>query len=306
MRLLVGYNITDRAYAYMKEKDFKGLEHDSFEFDSIKVLDLDSFSFYDMDLRECAENKLDVVGCNIEYDKYLYGCDYAKVYLNGAIAYCSDTMTFFTSGFNKVCSPLFYKGELAPINYGCDNYLTYNNKEYTIIIELETLNFEIRVYGFLIHKSGTLSEYYGDFGFSFNINNKLEETLSSLISEDEGIVYVGDALAVSGTYKNKDSLTSIIESMLKNGIKYVYVAIRNRGQVLVIPPTVEKISIDSDWQHYLSKHNHIKLILPKVKLDSLVCQLVKEIDLSEDGYLGTLEKEIDALNKRNVLIEVYG
>ena len=306
MRLLVGYNITDRAYAYMKEKEFKGLERDSFEFDSIKVLDLDSFSFYDMDLRECAENKLDVVGCNIEYDKYLYGCDYAKVYLNGAIAYCSDTMTFFTSGFNKVCSPLFYKGELAPINYGCDNYLTYNNKEYTIIIELETLNFEIRVYGFLIHKSGTLSKYYGDFGFSFNINNKLEETLSSLISEDEGIVYVGDALAVSGTYKNKDSLTSIIESMLKNGIKYVYVAIRNRGQVLVIPPTVEKISIDSDWQHYLSKHNHIKLILPKVKLDSLVCQLVKEIDLSEDGYLGTLEKEIDALNKRNVLIEVYG
>lgn len=26
MRLLVGYNITDRAYAYMKEKEFKGLE----------------------------------------------------------------------------------------------------------------------------------------------------------------------------------------------------------------------------------------------------------------------------------------
>lgn len=83
MRLLVGYNITDRAYAYMKEKEFKGLEWDSFEFDSIKVFDLDDFSFYDIDLKECAENKLEIVGCNIEYDKYLCGCDYAKVTFRG-------------------------------------------------------------------------------------------------------------------------------------------------------------------------------------------------------------------------------
>ena len=306
MRLLVGYNITDRAYAYMKEKEFKGLDRDSFEFDSIKVLDLDSFSFYDMDLRECAENKLDVVGCNIEYDKYLYGCDYAKVYLNGAIAYCSDTMTFFTSGFNKVCSPLFYKGELAPINYGCDNYLTYNNKEYTIIIELETLNFEVRVYDFIVYKSGTLSEYYGDFGFSMDIHRELKETLRSLVSEEDKIVYVGDILAVCGRYIRTDNSSSSAESVLKNGIKYVYIAITTYTQTFVIPPTVEKISIDSKFKNYLSMHNHIKLILPKVKLDSLVCQLAKEMKLSEDGYLGTLEKEIDALNKKHVLIEVYG
>lgn len=301
MKLLAGYNITDRAYAYMKENDFKGLEYDSFEFDSIKVFDLDDFSFYDIGLKEYAENKLNVVWCNIEHDKYLYGCDYAKVTLRGVITYHSESMIFYTSGFNKECSPLFYKGELTPVTGSCDRYLTYNNKEYTIIIELETLNFEIRAYGFLVCKSGTLSEYYGDFGFSLKIDREIKETLSSLISEEENIVYVGDTLAICGKHLNSSK-----NSILKNGVKYVYIAIRTCEQVLIIPPTVEEVKIDSDWTYYLSRHNYIKIILPKVKLDSLVSKLVKEIDLSDFGYLGTLEKEIDALSKRHIIIETYG
>lgn len=295
MRLLVGYNITDRAYAYMKEKNFEGLYCDSFEFESIKVFDLDDFSFYDIGLREYAENKLEIVGCNIEYDKYLYGCNYAKVTLRGAIKY-------HNSGFNKECSPLFYKGELTPVTGSCDRYLTYSNKEYNIVIELDTLNFEIRAYYFLVCKSGTLSEYYsGDFGFSLKIDKELKETLSSLISEEGNIVYVGDTLAVCGKLSSSSK-----DSILKNGVKYVYIVVRAREQVLIIPPTVEEIRINCNWWHYLSKLNYIKLILPKVKLDSLVSKLVKEIDLSKFGYLVTLEEKIEALRKTYVLIETYG
>lgn len=301
MRLLVGYNITDRAYAYMKENDFKGLEYDSFEFDSIKVFDLDDFSFYDIGLKEYAENKLNVVWCNIEHDKYLYGCNYAKVTLRGVITYHSESVIFSTSGFNKECSPLFYKGELTPVTGSCGRYLTYSNKEYNIVIELETLNFEIRAYGFLVCKSGTLSEYYGDFGFSLKIDREIKETLSSLISEEANIIYVGDTLAVCGKCSNSSK-----DNILKNGVKYVYIAVRSREQVLVIPPTVEKISIDSDWWHYLSRLNYIKLILPKVKLDSLVSKLAKEISLSKFGYLVNLEEKIEALRKTYVLIETYG
>lgn len=245
MRLLVGYNITDRAYAYMKEKEFKGLERDSFEFDSIKVFDLDDFSFYDIDLKEYAENKLEIVGCNIEYDKYLYGCDYAKVTLRGAITYHSKSMVFHSSGFSREYSPLFYKDELTPVTGSCGRYLTYNHKEYNIVIELETLNFEIRAYYFLVCKSGTLSEYYsGDFDFILSIDRELKETLSSLISEEGNIVYVGDVLAVCGKCSNSSK-----DSILKNGVKYVYIAVRSREQILIIPPTVEKISIDSNWWH---------------------------------------------------------
>ena len=122
MRLLVGYNITDRAYDYMKEKNFEGLEQDSFEFDSIKVFDLDDFSFYDVGLKECAENKVEIFGCNIEYDKYLYGCDIIKVTLRGEISYRSEhaKITSFTSGFNRECSPLFYKGKLIPVTGSWD------------------------------------------------------------------------------------------------------------------------------------------------------------------------------------------
>ena len=301
MRLLVGYNITDRAYAYMKENDFKGLERDSFEFDSIKVFDLDNFSFYDIGLKEYAENKISVIGCNVNYDRCLYSCDFVTVNLKGDIAYCSEDMTLYNSGFKKECSPLFHKGKLTPVTGSCDKYLTYTNKEYTIIIELETLNFEIRAYGFLVCKFGTLSEYYGDFGFSLKIDKELKEALSSLISEDGNIVYVGDTLAVCGKLSNSSK-----DNILKNGVKYVYIAVRSREQVLVIPPTVEKISIDGNWWHYLSRLNYTKLILPKVKLDSLVSKLAKEISLSKFGYLVTLEEKIEALRKTYVLIETYG
>lgn len=301
MRLLVGYNITDRAYAYIKEKNFEDLYRDSFEFDSIKVFDLDDFSFYDIGLREYAENKVEIVGCNIEYDKYLYGCDYAEVTLMGAITYHSDSMVFYSSGFNEECSPLFYKGELTPVTGSCDRYLTYSNKEYTIIIELDTLNFEIMAYYFSVLKSGTLSEYYVNSGFSISIDKELKETLSSLISEEGDIVYVGDTLAICGKYSNSGR-----EGVLKNGIKYVYIAIRTWEQVFVLPPTVEEIRINCNWWHYLDKLNYIKLILPNVKLDSLVSKLAKEIDLSKFGYLVTIEEKIEALRKTYVLIETYG
>lgn len=301
MRLLVGYNITDRAYAYMKEKNFKGIDEDSFEFDSIKVFDLDDFSFYDIGLRECSENKVDIVGCNIEYDKYLYGCDYAEVTLMGDITYHSDSMVFYSSGFNKECSPLFYKDEFTPVTGSCDRYLAYNNKEYNIIIELDTLNFEIMVYYFSVCKSGTLSEYCIGSCFSLSIDRELKEALSSLVSEEGNMVYVGDTLAVCGKYSNSGR-----EGVLKNGIKYVYIAVGAREQVLVIPPTVEEIRINCNWWHYLSKLNYIKLILPKVKLDSLVSKLAKEISLSKFGYLVTLEEKVEALRKTYVLIETYG
>lgn len=303
MKLLVGYNITDRAYDYMKEKNFEGLNHDSFEFDSIKVFDLDDFSFYDIGLKEYAENKLEIFGCNIEYDKYLYGCDTIKVTLRGDISYRSEhaKITSFTSGFNRECSPLFYKDELTSVTGSCDRYLIYSNKEYTIIIELDTLNFEIMAYYFLVCKSGNLSEYYIGSCFSLSIDRELKETLGSLISEEGGIVYVGDTLAVCGKYSNSGR-----EGVLKNGIKYVYIAIRTLEQVFVIPPTAEEIRIDCNWWHYLSKHNYIKLILPKIKLDSLVSKLAKEIALSKFGYLVTLEEKIEALRKTYVLIETYG
>ena len=301
MRLLVGYNITDRAYAYMKEKNFEGLYRDSFEFDSIKVFDLDDFSFYDIGLREYAENKLEIVGCNVEYDKYLYGCDYSEVTIRGAITYHSDSMTFYSSEFNRECSPLFYKDKLIPVTGSCNRYLTYSNKEYNIIIELDTLNFEITAYYFSVCKSGTLSEYYVNFGFSLRIDRELKEVLSRLVSEEGNIVYVGDTLAICGKCSSSSK-----DSILKNGVKYVYIVVRAREQVLIIPPTVEEIRINCNWWHYLDKLNYIKLILPKVKLASLVSKLAKEIDLSKFGYLVTLEEKIEALRKTYVLIETYG
>lgn len=48
-----------------------------------------------MGLRECAENDIEILGCNIVYDKYLYRCDYVKATLKGEIVYHSNSMNFF-------------------------------------------------------------------------------------------------------------------------------------------------------------------------------------------------------------------
>ena len=313
MRVLVGYGITDKAYTKLKEGKYTDVYTEYFEISGVKVFDLDNFDFYDISLKDCIENQLDIIGCDIGFEKCSseYG---VMVNSRGGVFFRTDFGCTNMIERSRVCSPLFYNNKPA-IETGIELYMTYKHNCFTIVIELETLNFEIRVFEFTVLKSGDFNSNYEDFiycvpdfGYTrkFDISDRLTDALKSIVAEEYGLVYVNDVIAVCGRYIRTDNSSSSVESMLKNGIKYVYIAITTYTQTFVIPPTVEKISIDSKFKNYLSMHNHIKLILPKVKLDSLVCQLAKEMKLSEDGYLGTLEKEIDALNKKHVLIEVYG
>lgn len=71
MRVLVGYGITDKAYTKLKEGKYADVYTEYFEINGVKVFDLDHFDFYDISLKDCIDGQLDIIGCDIIFEKCL-------------------------------------------------------------------------------------------------------------------------------------------------------------------------------------------------------------------------------------------
>jgi hypothetical protein len=310
MRVLVGYGITDKAYTKLKEGKYADVYTEYFEISGVKVFDLDNFDFYDISLKDCIENQLDIIGCDIGFEKCSseYG---VLVNSRGGVFFRSDSDSHYMLARKRECSPLFYNNKPA-IETGTELYMTYKHNCFTIVIELETLNFEIRVFEFTVLKSGDFNSNYEDFiycvpdfGYTREISDKLTDVLKSIAVEECGLVYVNDVLAICNSFKGLDCV-------IKNGIKYITILIIANYNSIVIPPSVESIKIDkgklSYGMDYEIDHmrNPIKLILPRVTLNNMVSGLLKSLKSPKSCYLGKLEENIDELKNCNIEIEVYG
>lgn len=312
MRLLVGYSITDKAYTKLKEGKYADVYTEYFEINGVKVFDLDNFDFYDISLKDCIENQLDIIGCDID----LKNCSPEHSILasaRGGLFFRSDSDSHHMLARKRECSPLFYNNKPA-IETGTEPYMTYKHNSFTIVIELETLNFEIRVFEFTVLKSGDFNSNYedfiycvSDFGYTrkFDISDRLTDALKSIVAEEYGLVYVNDVLAICNSFKGLDCV-------VKNGIKYITILIIANYNSIVIPPSVEVIKIDDGKLSYGMDYeadympNPIKLILPRVTLNNIVSGLLKSLTSHKSCYLGKLEENIDELKNRNIEIEVYG
>ena len=304
MRLLVGYNITDEAYTKLKEGKYMDVYTEYFEINGIKVFDLENFDFYDVSIKDYIENQLDIIGCSIDFENCSpkYG-----VFANakGGLFFKNDLGSKHILGRKRECSPLFYNNRVA-IENGTEWYMTYKHNAFTIVIELETLNFEINVFGFTVLKFGNFNSNYEDFiysvpdfGYKREISDKLTDVLKSIVVKEDGVFYVNDLLAICNSLKK-------IDCVLRNGIKYVVILFVVNYNNIVIPPSVDAIKIDKrDGAYGTSMVNPIKLILPRVKLHKLVVDLLKSmLDLNSSG---ALEIDMDWLKNRSKIdIEVYG
>lgn len=311
MRVLVGYGITDKAYTKLKEGKYADVYTEYFEISGVKVFDLDNFDFYDISLKDCIDGQLDIIGCDIGFEKCLseYG---VLVNSRGGVFFRTDFGCKNMLERSRVCSPLFYNNKVA-IETGTEPYMTYKHNSFTIVIELETLNFEIRVFEFTVLKSGDFNSNYedfiycvSDFGYTreFDISDRLTDALKSIVAEEYGLVYVNDVLAICNSFKGLDCV-------IKNGIKYITILSIADYNSIVIPPSVEVIKIDkgklSYGMDYEIDHmrNPIKLILPRVTLNNMVSGLLKSLKSPKSCYLGKLEENIDELKNCNIEIEVY-
>lgn len=310
MRVLVGYDITDKAYTKLKDGKYADVYTEYFEISGVKVFDLDNFDFYDISLKDCIDGQLDIIGCDIGFKKCSseYG---VLVNSRGGVFFRSDSDSHYMLARKRECSPLFYNNKPA-IETGTELYMTYKHNCFTIVIELETLNFEIRVFEFTVLKSGDFNSNYedfiycvSDFGYIREISDKLTDVLKSIAVEECGLVYVNDTLAICNSSERFDCI-------IKNGIKYVVIFFAARYNSIVIPPSVESIKIDKGKSIYGTDYtveymyNLTKLILPRVTLNNLVSELLKSMYSPKSCYLGKLEENIDELKNCNIEIEVYG
>lgn len=309
MRLLVGYSITDKAYTKLKEGKYADVYTEYFEISGVKVFDLDNFDFYDISLKDCIGNQLDIIGCDIIFEKCSseYG---VLVNSRGGVFFRTDFGCKNMLERSRVCSPLFYNNKPA-IETGTEPYMTYKHNSFTIVIELETLNFEIRVFEFTVLKSGDFNSNYEDFiycvpdfGYTREISDKLTDVLKSIAVEECGLVYVNDTLAICNSSERFDCI-------IKNGIKYITILIIADYNSIVIPPSVESIKIDKGKSIYGTDYtveymyNLTKLILPRVTLNNMVSGLLKSLKSPKSCYLGKLEENIDELKNCNIEIEIY-
>lgn len=250
MRVLVGYGITDKAYTKLKEGKYADVYTEYFEISGVKVFDLDNFDFYDISLKDCIDGQLDIIGCDIGFEK----CSSEHSILasaRGGLFFRSDSDSHHMLARKRECSPLFYNNKVA-IETGTELYMTYKHNCFTIVIELETLNFEIRVFEFTVLKSGDFNSNYEDFiycvpdfGYTrkFDISDRLTDALKSIVAEEYGLVYVNDVLAICNSFKGLDCV-------IKNGIKYIVIFFVARYNSIVIPPSVESIKIDKGKSIY--------------------------------------------------------
>lgn len=304
MKLLVGYNITDEAYIKLKEGKYMDVYREYFEINGIKVFDLENFDFYDVSIKDFIESQLDVIGCEIDFENY--SPEYRlSANTKGGIFFENDFGSKHIFGSKRECSPLFYNNKAA-IETGTEWYMTYKHNAFTIVIELETLNFEIKVFGFTILKSGNFDSNYEDFiysvpdfGYQREISDKLTDVLKSIVVTEDAVIYVHDILAICNSLKKFDFI-------IKNGIKYVVILFVVNYNNIVIPPSVDVIKVDKGNGAYGSSMvNPIKLVLPRVKLHKLVADLLKSMfNLNSSG---ALETEMGLLKSESKIdIEVYG
>lgn len=304
MKLLVGYNITDEAYIKLKEGKYMDVYREYFEINGIKVFDLENFDFYDVSIKDFIESQLDVIGCQIDFENY--SPEYSlSANTKGGIFFENDFGSKHIFGSKRECSPLFYNNKAA-IETGTEWYMTYKHNAFTIVIELETLNFEIKVFGFTVLKSGNFDSNYEDFiysipnfGYQREISDKLTDVLKSIVVTEDAVIYVNDILAICNSLKK-------IDFIIKNGIKYVVILFVVNYNNIVIPPSVDVIKVDKGNGAYGSSMvNPIKLVLPRVKLHKLVADLLKSMfNLNSSG---ALETEMGLLKSESKIdIEVYG
>lgn len=304
MRLLVGYDITDEAYINLKEGKYMDVYTEYFEINGIKVFDLENFDFYDVSIQDYIENQLDIIGCSIDFKNCSPEYD-VSANAKGGLIFKNDLGSKHILGRKRECSLLFYNNRAA-IENGTEWYMTYKHNAFTIVIELETLNFEINVFGFTVLKSGNFDSNYEDFiysipdfGYQREISDKLTDVLKSIVVTEDAVIYVNDILAICNSLKK-------IDFIIKNGIKYVVILFVVNYNNIVIPPSVDDIKVDKGNGAYGSSMvNPIKLVLPRVKLHKLVADLLKS--MFNFNYSGALETEMGLLKSESKIdIEVYG
>ena len=302
MFICLGYNVSESSLnKYFKDS----VKNNTVRILGVRALDLDTFEHLDFSLDDIVENRLDIGGSGLDYDKieksvYVYVGEYysIKYFQGGELNLISYT---------DLRIPVFCNGKLVdgfPNNQSFRSNYIVNYVIGYLDLYINTINFGILVKACefellnINYKDDELSGLCPRF--SCNLDTKKFSISALNIHNDGNIDYINNTLAYikSIYYDTEDELTYVVS----NGVKYIAIGNLRNSFTLVVPQSVEDI-------HLVNVDNRLnksyKLLVSLERYSLLVDKIYDDIGVDCDGEDSLVEK-LKIINAFNIEVDTYG
>lgn len=302
MFICLGYNVDENSLnKYFKDS----VKNNTVRILGVRALDLDTFETLDLSLDDIVENRLDIGGSGLDYDKieksvYVYVGEYysIKYFQGGELNLISYT---------DLRIPAFCNGKLVdgfPNNQSFRSNYIVNYVIGYLDLYINTINFGILVKACefellnINYKDDELSGLSPRF--SCNLDTKKFSISALNIYRDGNIEYINNILAYIERlfYEAEDELTYVVSS----GVKYIAIGNLRNSFTLVVPQSVEDIHL-VNVDNRLNKDYKILVSLERYSL--LVDKIYDSIGIKCEDEDSLVEK-LKIINAFNIEVDTYG
>ena len=302
MFICLGYNVDENSLnKYFKDR----IKNKTVRITGVRALDLDTFETLDLSLDDIVENRLDIGGSGLDYDKieksvYVYVGEYysIKYFQGGELNLISYT---------DLRIPAFCNGKLVdgfPNNQSFRSNYIVNYVIGYLDLYINTINFGILVKACefellnINYKDDELSGLSPRF--SCNLDTKKFSISALNIYRDGNIEYINNILAYIERlfYEAEDELTYVVSS----GVKYIAIGNLRNSFTLVVPQSVEDIHL-VNVDNRLNKDYKILVSLERYSL--LVDKIYDSIGIKCEDEDSLVEK-LKIINAFNIEVDTYG
>lgn len=308
-KVFIGVNLKNDGTAIKIISELRNIiGYYNFVIESIKVLDLETLEFEDLDLGYVINSGVEIERASIV--SYFLGRELESVrndsdFIDKGVSIGKDISLYMNKDKEWVCNGsvndcvIFSGGKHIKTSDEYSNILISSyNSNYKLYVDLKSLGIRLDVYGHTI------------CGFDISISEKeitilvdeLEYKIKCLIKNDDGYI---DANGIVGILDlDRAGLKKRCSTIIfKTGIKHVIISLSSDVNYdIVIPPSVEDIEIFNDYHIYEGGSCFINLFIPSINKEKLVTgKLRRSLGLRETEY----DKIVEFLGNQNFVIKAY-
>lgn len=312
-KVFIGVNLKDDDTAIKIVKEIKNIiGYYTFVIESIKVLDLETLEFDDLDLGYVINSGVEIERASIT--SYFLGRELESVrndsdFIDKGVSIGKDISLYMNKDKEWVCNRsvddcvIFSGGKHIKTSDEYSNILISSyDGNCKLYVDLESLGIRLDVYGHTI------------CGFDIGISKKeitifvdeLEYKIKCLIKDDGGYI---DANCIVGILDlDRAGLKKRCSTIIfKTGIKHVIISLSSDVNYdIVIPPSVEDIEIFNGYHIYKGGSCFINLFIPSINKEKLVTgKLIHGSYTFRRGVAFNYEYEVKLLSDRNFVINTY-
>lgn len=312
-KVFIGVNLKNDGTAIKIISELRNIiGYYNFVIESIKVLDLETLEFEDLDLEYVINSGVEIERASIT--SYFLGRGLKSVrndsdFIDKGVSIGKDISLYMNKDKEWVCNRsvddcvIFSGGKHIKTSDEYSNILISSyDGNYKLYVDLKSLGIRLDVYGHNI------------CGFDIGISKKeitvlvdeLEYKIKCLIKDDDGYI---DANCIVGILDlDRAGLKKRCSTIIfKTGIKHVIISLSSDANYdIVIPPSVEDIEIFNGYHIYKGGSCFINLFIPNINKEKLVKgKLIHGSYTFRRGVAFNYEYEVKFLSDRNFVINTY-